>query len=304
MTASDRLYGARRRASRRLAQGKANALYAPSKQEPACWVGGVVPVVKARLTVCPADIASIRFQGESLSNDRMLCGISPTTVSFANGVSVPEYVPLALDGAVPVAVDRLTGEGWRWQTLAVNGHSVPPATFCTNGPSVAYSIFAEPLPHFFIESNQSFDLSRYLVRPSSLNIPVLVDCEDQAYGLAIVGRLCGASASVLSLSPFGYINPTHIVGFAPLCNNPGFLLPGACPAANCDINALGRQGFLCHLFVLCDGGVYDSCLGPFLGDRSVEEYFECVVDSQTSLQEFARGNPENTNTVFSVLTLH
>lgn len=187
--------------------------------------GHVLRTISLPITAYDVVPTNLRFNHDEYASDHDAINLRRNgTVTGAIDLTGGE---LTLGGAVPVAVDRLTGEGWRWQTLAVNGHSVPPATFCTNGPSVAYSIFAEPLPpwtnapnhvqnawtealdyvsevsqclwtgspeslmnvltshffdgtlykysftepipHFFIESNQSFDLSRYLVRPSSLN---------------------------------------------------------------------------------------------------------------------------------------
>ena len=122
----------------------------PSPNYPACWIAGVRPTVKARFEVQPADISNAVLSASS--SGRILSGIPQTMVHFSNGVTralvgadATQFATFLLDANVPTVVSRSTNEVWTWMLHEINGHRVSNEFIATNGPSVAYSILAEPV---------------------------------------------------------------------------------------------------------------------------------------------------------------
>ena len=122
----------------------------PNPNYPACWIAGVRPTVKARFEVLPADISNAVLS--AISSGHILSDIPQTTVVFSNGVTralvgtdVTQFSTFALDSTVPTMVSRSTNEVWTWSIQEINGHGVSNEFIATNGPSVAYSILAEPV---------------------------------------------------------------------------------------------------------------------------------------------------------------
>lgn len=122
----------------------------PSPNYPACWIAGVRPTVKARFEVQPADISNAVLSASS--SGRILSGIPQTMVHFSNGVTralvgtdITQFATFVLDDPVPTMISRSTDEVWTWNIQEINGHGVSNVFIATNGPSVAYSILAEPV---------------------------------------------------------------------------------------------------------------------------------------------------------------
>ena len=128
-----------------------NHAAAPTRDEPACWIGGTSPTIEARFEIRPADIRSAALSAVGFGS--ILSWIGETTVAFSNGVTKApgaaphsDYAsfPLALD--IPSVVSRSTNELLHWSATSINGHELPSSIYvATNGPSVAYSILDEPV---------------------------------------------------------------------------------------------------------------------------------------------------------------
>ena len=120
-----------------------------------------------------------------------------------------------------------------------------------------------------------FKLSAYL----DLQYPV-VNCYDQAYGVATLGNLIGVHATTIFTSPFGYINPVNLVGVG-VCNNP-FCGNSAYPAEPLrPIDDINRSMFGNHRYVFAEGVIFDACAGPELGTKTHTEYLKSVIDTST-----------------------
>ena len=121
----------------------------------------------------------------------------------------------------------------------------------------------------------SFSLDKYL-NSSSL----MVNCYDQAYGVAILGNLIGVHATTIFTTPFGYINPVNLVGVG-VCNNP-FYGNSAYPSEPLrPIDDVSRSVFGNHRYVFAEGVIFDACAGPELGAKTHTEYLKSVIDTST-----------------------
>ena len=128
-----------------------NHAASPTRDEPACWIAGTRPTLKARFEIRPTDITNATLTAESTGS--ILAQIDETAVTFSNGVTcaivgtnaVPfASFPLASD--IPAVVSRSTNEVWHWFASSVNNHAFAASvSVATNGPSVAYSILGEPV---------------------------------------------------------------------------------------------------------------------------------------------------------------
>ncbi|KAH8721616.1 hypothetical protein BGZ61DRAFT_475579 [Ilyonectria robusta] len=107
------------------------------------------------------------------------------------------------------------------------------------------------------------------------------------YGLAALCQAVvslGVDSTVNSvrmkyMKPFGYINPTHLIGRVEIppnpknpdaqCNNPFYGNPDYNPPMLCDFDTAGRSAFDNHMFLTINKGtspfVLDACCGPQLG---------------------------------------
>ena len=139
----------------------------PTRDEPACWIAGTRPIVKARFEIAPSDIRTATLNANISGS--ILSSIQDTSTSFSNGVTrstvtephsttnaaglaisivvtnVVDYAPFQLDTAVPTVVSSSTNETWHWFATAINGHALPSSvSVATNGPGKAFSILDEP----------------------------------------------------------------------------------------------------------------------------------------------------------------
>ena len=122
----------------------------PSPNLPACWIAGVRPTIRAQFEVLPADISNAVLS--AYSSGHILSDIPQTMIVFSNGVTralagadATQFATFLLDANVPTVVSRSTNEVWTWMLHEINGHRVSNEFIATNGPSVAYSILAEPV---------------------------------------------------------------------------------------------------------------------------------------------------------------
>ena len=148
-------------------------------------------------------------------------------------------------------------------------------------------------------TNGIFELTRYMAREVNL-----VNCHDQAYGVATFAGLVGIRTQVVGARPFGYINTTNLVGVGQ-CNNPGYEssqvyqywkeeADGMGGVTNkeyntaiihtpvCGEDETQRSYFLAHVFVgVFDGRIFDACVGPALGMQLINDYMRSAIDHST-----------------------
>ena len=131
-----------------------------------------------------------------------------------------------------------------------------------------------------------FHLSGYFGR-SEGNV---VNCYDQAGGLAILGRVIGVEAEMRHMDPFGYILETDLIGRG-RCNNPFFANPAYPfnPNPVCPTNAPDRSAFGNHRFVQFNSRIFDACAGPVCGIRTFDEYKANAIDTVTTNTLYSTG---------------
>jgi len=147
----------------------------------------------------------------------------------------------------------------------------------------------------------TFNLTGYIDKSSTLwnTAGNVVNCYDQAGGVAVLSRLLGISTEYVFMGnegtstnypPFGYILATDLIGVGG-CNNPFY--PTIAPTNN--IPSLGaggitdlvypnRSGFGNHAFVRYNTFIYDACAGPHVGTETLVEYATSAIDI-TSIPE-------------------
>ncbi|KAI0316016.1 hypothetical protein OF83DRAFT_1173291 [Amylostereum chailletii] len=129
-----------------------------------------------------------------------------------------------------------------------------------------------------------------------------VNCMDQAAMLELSCSFLGgfSSTSWLAQQPFGYINPTYLVGVNSdtpiLVNNPFFGTEWA--RAYIDRDDPARTMFGCHVyvghskpFVPGSDGIYDACGGPHVGSEDVAQFLTSSIDTQTNLYQTTHTHP-------------
>ena len=90
------------------------------------------------------------------------------------------------------------------------------------------------------------------------------------------------------MDPFGYINPTYLVGITSLCNNPFF--EGAGQPQLVDVYAAWRTSFGNHAFVTLAGKVDDATGGPYLGTDTEAQYINNAIDKSTPAEAASAGD--------------
>ena len=275
------------------------------QNDPVCYVGGIVPTVKAKFRVSPG-LVSARIAAEAVGTDSPIGGLVARTVTFEDGVS--DWTDFPMDATIARTV-RKVDHRWEWKVSQMNDATVTKFVCSTTGPHRVYVVLDQPVQpawrmtarstknpwtnaldfacsvangqsdahsalslitsNLFYNmgfkynnrgnggsnylKNNCFDLSSYLVRKY-----ITVNCDDQAYGLSALANVLGIDAKVLVVIPFGYINPTNLVGIGN-CNNPGFCEPNDIIRP---VDDLTRARFLYHSLVFFDTHVYDACVGP------------------------------------------
>ena len=151
----------------------------------------------------------------------------------------------------------------------------------------------------YLRTDGTFELTRYMASEDNL-----VNCYDQAYGVATLAGLVGMRVRVVEAMPFGYINTTNLVGVG-MCNNPAYEMTEKLEywkdemddqghlfaktetntvlrAAICSEDETQRSFFLAHVFVgMGDGQIFDACVGPALGTTHINDYMRSLIDYST-----------------------
>ncbi len=120
----------------------------------------------------------------------------------------------------------------------------------------------------------------------------VVNCYDQAGGVATLARLFGVNAHCRFMMPFGYINPLNLVGEG-MCNNPFYPLYNNEKLTGVDLVEPERSRFLNHMFVSLSGKVFDACAGPQLGSLDEVGYVSVAIDVSTTSEANAAGTISN-----------
>ena len=126
-----------------------NHTASPTRNEPACWIAGTSPTVKARFEIRPSDITNATLTADF--DGTILSWIDETAVAFSNGVTrstAPhaDHASFLLESDITNIVSRSTNEVWHWYASSVNNHPFDEnVSIATNGPGVAYSILDEPV---------------------------------------------------------------------------------------------------------------------------------------------------------------
>ncbi len=111
----------------------------------------------------------------------------------------------------------------------------------------------------------------------------VVNCYDQA---AAVQSLSGAVGPVITwiyMGPYGYINPTKLIGVKGLCNNPFFEISVPPDPPRVDRNDPCRRAFGNHAFCSLSSKIFDACAGPKRGTETKAEYIANAIDHITTL---------------------
>ncbi|SCC07398.1 hypothetical protein [Gilliamella intestini] len=163
-----------------------------------------------------------------------------------------------------------------------------------NGKS-SYFSFDFHIPYFMDESNKGeFELRGYLSKTKyglfgSTKKKNIVNCYDQA---AAVQSLCGALGIIskwIYMKPVGYIKTTNLVGIGS-CNNPFYKSNNSNKVESRLFGKPGegtiRMAFDNHVFVRLKetGIILDATIGPYIGDKSVLEYANEVLDIKVNFK--------------------
>ena len=111
---------------------------------PACYVGGIRPVVKARFGARPADLASAVLGAEATGGGFVLGNLPPKRIAFSGGRS--DWIDFDACGgtnAIPVCVRRQQGS-WEWSVTNVQGRALAKFCVATSGPHKVYTVLAHP----------------------------------------------------------------------------------------------------------------------------------------------------------------
>ncbi|KAG8679805.1 hypothetical protein FRC08_016726, partial [Ceratobasidium sp. 394] len=134
----------------------------------------------------------------------------------------------------------------------------------------------------------------HLLHPTTKDEPLQsdgshhVNCYDQAAAVWTGITLALGPRDVHKLTwrfadPFGHINPTHLVGWPDMTNDP---FPTGDKKKPPQVIARGseRSSFGNHAFLEFDGGVLDATCGPYVGDVTLDGYLEASIDYDTGYE--------------------
>ena len=129
-------------------------------------------------------------------------------------------------------------------------------------------------------STSNFSVVNYALKQKET-----VNCYDQAAAVQSLSGAVGAVIGWIFMQPYGYINPTRLVGVKGICNNPFYL---ADPPYNTNLahiapNDARRTAFYNHAFCSLASNIFDACAGPHLGTENLGQYISAAIDHKTAL---------------------
>lgn len=149
-------------------------------------------------------------------------------------------------------------------------HSSYGLTYDTKRGAPRYGVWAN--------GNGKFKLTNYLKKTETT-----VNCYDQAAAVKVLSAVVGIGVKYQFMNPFGYINPTNLIGVG-LCNNPFYNNPIYTNKKITSVNDPNRSSFGNHAFVKYHGKINDACAGPDLGSRTPKQYIKHSIDHSPSVK--------------------
>lgn len=135
-------------------------------------------------------------------------------------------------------------------------------------------------------------IASFPVVDCALRKKVKINCYDQAAAVQSLAGALGPEVQWVFMSPYGFINPTRLVGVKGRCNNPFFRNPTYTDLPYIrDPRDERRSAFGNHAFCSLESKILDACAGPHLGTESLIQYIVVAVDSTTPLNHLYRGLP-------------
>ena len=112
------------------------------QNKPGAYTKSTNVTIKARFTVSPSAITSAKVRATTA--DAILGNLGEQTITFASGVSTPEYVSFTPTNATPGAVGKGTVT-WQWRTKHIEGSDLgDEANINSSGPHTIYTVLATP----------------------------------------------------------------------------------------------------------------------------------------------------------------
>lgn len=119
-----------------------------------------------------------------------------------------------------------------------------------------------------------------------------VNCQDTTAAVHSLVNLLGGNSKFAHRTNFGYLNVLNLIGVGdsnnPFFNHPGIVSHKMVPINNLALDAnsdglIDRSFFNFHTYVIFNGKVYDSTIGPF--KRYSERVYKNIVIDHSTLQE-------------------
>lgn len=112
---------------------------------PVCYTTNKTVTIKARFKVYTESITNADIWAVSTDTGGSLGDVIKTNVTFANGVSSPEYVTFQVSGTTPPCIQKTTSDVWQWKIGNVNGNPTLGRDLNKSGPHTVYTILSEPV---------------------------------------------------------------------------------------------------------------------------------------------------------------
>lgn len=149
--------------------------------------------------------------------------------------------------------------------------------YCHSGHGLTY----ESANHYaYVVHGGRFCLEAYMAKAD-----LFANCYDQASAIQVFGHAVGCYVEFKYLRTFGFVRLTNLMG-VPGCNNPGYRLTGE--GVRLD-DPSSRTPFVDHACCVLNGHVFDACIGPEVGDTTIEGYLARAIDD--SVPEIAYVRP-------------
>ena len=168
------------------------------------------------------------------------------------------------------------------------GSLVAISSFLHSGHGLRYDTFRGAAAYADLTIG-TMDLTSYIDKSKGL----IVNCYDQAAGVATLGTLIGIPLQLRFMQPFGYINTVNLVGEG-MCNNPFYNARGQEKIVGADDPL--RTAFGNHAFTKYRNLIFDACAGPNLGSRNEAQYILETIDASTPQEAAFAGGEHNIST--------